>query len=436
MRAPPSRGFTLIELLVAAAVSAIVIAGVFVAVNSQQRAYYDGQRQRAAQTATRDALLVLERIVPVAGYGMDAPLALDLDRYAVPANRCPTQMGGCPRDATNNADELVVMRRDPAYWTPASWTADPAGHAWLIPQGVAGTPTLTANDVTINARVGDRFATGQIVQAVCKGGGIYAYFTVAANTPATAAVASAGRLAIPLEAAATADPFHQQGWATDTQYASMNTCFTNGTARLFLIERYRFHVRPVASATGPGFVPYLVLDPGKDANFDGAIDTGDEQVLAEGIENFQVAYVMNNPALAPRGLTAGTAIGLTRVAVAAAPQSASGLTTLLFPGTADGNPPLSQSVYAPSSFYPYSVGPPSDPMRLTDHQANVVAVRIAIAARSPDPESDASTGELPSSLYNMSTQPAWIDTSTKFARVRVEATLPLRNTFARGMNDF
>jgi type IV pilus assembly protein PilW len=431
MRAPSSRGFTLIELLVAVAVSAIVITGVFVAVNSQQRAYYDGQRQRAAQTAARDALLVLERIVPVAGYGVDAPLALDLDRYAVPADRCPTQMGTCPRDATDNADELVVMRRDPAYWTPAAWDAEPAGHAWRIPQGVAGT-TLTASDVTINARIGDRFAAGQIVQAVCKGGGVYAYFTVLANTPGTGTVGAIGTLTIRLEAAAATDPFHQQGWATNG--AAMNACFTNGTARLFLIERYRFHVRPVAS--GAGFVPYLVLDPGKDANFDGLIDTGDEQVLAEGIENFQVAYVMNNPALAPRGLTAGTAVGVTRAAVAAAPQSASGLTTLLFPGTADGNPPLSQSVYAPSSFYPYSVGPPSDPMRLTDHQANVVAVRIAIAARSADPEPDASTGELPSALYNMNTQPGWITPSTKFARVRVEATLPLRNTFVRGMNDF
>jgi type IV pilus assembly protein PilW len=426
---PPHRGFTLVELMVALVVSALVIAGVMAAVNAQQRAYYEGQRQRAAETGLRDALLALQRIVPVAGYGMDGPLALDLDRYSAPTARCPGTMGGCPRDATNNADELVVLSRDPLYWTPDASTAEPRGHAWRI-TGL----TADGSTVTVNARIGDRFPAGQIIQAVCKGGGIYAYFTVQSNTPAGAAVDADGPLDIPLATASSTDPYKQQDWATSAAYSSMNACFAGGQARLFLIQRSRIHVRPVPS--GAGYVPYLVLDPGTDANFDGQIDEADEVVLAEGIENFQVAYVMNNASLAIRGLTPGTAVTFTRATLAGALQSSGALTTLVFPGTADGTPPLSQTVYAPSSFYPYSVGPPSDAMRLTDHQANVVALRIGLAARAAETEPDASTGELPRLMFNMDRLPAWIDGSAKYARARLETVLPVRNTYVRGMNDF
>ena len=440
MRTRPSRGFTLIELLVTAAVSAIVVAAVYGAVSAQQRAYYDGNRQRASQTAARDALLALERIVSIAGYGMDAPLAIDLDRYA---GNCPAQMGACTRDATDNADELVVLARDPNYWTPASLTGEPAGHAWRIPTPAqnGGAPVLTDSSVTVNARPGDRFAAGQILQAVCQAGGVFAYFTVASTT---ASVTSAGTLSIPLRTIGStdySDPFRQQNWATQTLYSAMNSCFNSGQARVFLVERYRFHVRPVPSpVTGAvaaaQYTPYLVLDPGKDANFDGNIDAGDETVLAEGIETFQVAYVMNNPALALRGLSPGTAITFVPAAVSAATQSASRITTLLFPGTADSQPPLGDTVYSASSFYPYSVGPPPDSQRNTDHQANVVAIRIGIVARSPDPEPAGAGGDPPQLLYNMNAQPTWIDPAVRFARTRVETTIPLRNAYVRGMNDF
>lgn len=427
MRARPSRGFTLVELLVATVVSAIVIAGVYVAVNHQQRAHHNGERQRAAQGSARDALLSLERIVPIAGYGMDAPLALDLDRYAVPAALCPAPMAGdCFRDSTNGPDELVVMTRDPTYWTPALYATNPAGHSWRI-------TALTADDVTFVAHGGERFAAGQILQAVCRGGSVYAYFTVRDNAPA-AGPAAAGPLTVTLATADVADPYRQQGWATNVLYSAVNACFASGQARLFLINRYRFHVRPVQ--TGQSIVPYLLVDQGKDVNFDGTIDERDETVLAEGIEDFQVAYVMNNSALAPRGLAAGTAVPMTRGTVSAATQSPSGLTTPVFPGTADGQPPPAQCVYAPSSFYPYSVGPPSHALRNTDHQANVVAVRIGIVARAVDPEPDPNSGELPQSLYNRNALPSWVSATTKYARVRVEATLPLRNTYVRGMNDF
>ena len=423
MRTRTLRGFTLIELLIAAAVSSIVISGVFMAVSAQQRAYYDGHRQRAAQAASRDALLSLERIVSLAGYGMDGPLAFDFTS-AITSALCPTQMAGCPRDSIDNPDELIVLSRDPAYWTPAAFTTQPQGHAWLI-------TALDTNTVTVTARAGDQFLMGQILQAVCRGGGIYAYFTVSTTTPA---IAAGGPLTIQLATAADTDPFRQQGWATNAAYSTLNSCFVNGQARLFLVHRYRFHIRPVPA--GNGIVPYLMLDPGVDTDLSGSLDANDETVLAEGIESFQVAYVMNNTALALRGMTPGSVIGFVPAMTAAATQSANDITTLVFPGTATGAPPTNASVYDPSSFYSHSVGPPAATARLSDHQANIVAVRIGIVARSSDPEPDQSAGELPQLLFNMNGQPSWISATEKYARTRIEVTIPVRNTYVRGMNDF
>lgn len=419
MHTTQPRGFTLIELLVAATVSIVVVSGVFMAVNSQQRAYYDGHRQRASQASLRDALMELERTVSLTGYGMDATLAIDFGLY------CPT----CVRDAVDAADELVVLHRDSVYWTPNSFTAEPRGHAWLIPAPGATSTGLTASTVTLNARVGDRFSKGQILQAVCRGAAVYAYFTVGATT---ALVTVDGPLTVTLEPAVKSDPFRQQGWASDVSYSAINECFNSGQTRVFLIHRSRFHITPVQA--GGTTIPYLMLDRGIDANFDDAIDANDEVVVAEGIETFQVAYVMNSTSLPPRGTNAGTAIAFTAGALANEPSSgADTITTTVFPGTADGEPPTSESVYAPSSSY----GHPYDAtVRRSDHQGNILAIRIALVARSPDPDPSATAGEPAQQPFNMNGQPSWIDPNVRYARTAIQTTIPVRNMLVRGMNDF
>jgi type IV pilus assembly protein PilW len=412
MSTRPHRGVTLLELIIAMTISAVVMAGIVAVVNSQQRAYYDGHRQRAAQSTGRAALIQLEQAISMAGYGMDAPLAFDFDRYSGKASgKCPTNLDPCPRDSTGNSDEIVFHHRNPRYWVPESYGTEPAGKAWRI-TGL----DPTGNTVTINARLGDLFPKGQILQAVCRAGEDYAYFTVSEKKEATAA----GSLTINLVPSADTDPFLRQAAAT-------NACFTGGQARLFLVERKRFHIRPVGTA----LEPYLVLDTGVDVNGDGTIDEADEFILAEGIELLQLGYVMtNSAALTTRGTEPGTAITFTKGAAGA--TSGTGMTTLDYPGTPKTNVPE----YGWTSFYGYPVGPPPNSARLTDHQGNIRAVRVALVARSSTVDPNYVDGGQVPLLLNMDALPTWIRPTERFNRVTLETTVLVRNMVTRAMPDF
>jgi type IV pilus assembly protein PilW len=404
------RGLTLVELVVAMAVSALVTVAIVAAVNAQQRAYYDGHRQRAAQSSARAAMGLMEEQLSLAGYGLDAPLAFDFDRYAGP---CPSNMDPCRRDATNTSDEIVFYYRNPRYWVPDTSAADPRGNAWRI-------RATDGASITVVARAGDVFLQGQIVQAVCPAGATYAYGTVSDNTTA----AANGDLVVPLTPPQEDDPFQRPDAMTDG-------CFAAGPGRVFLVERRRFHVRPVV--TTAGVAPYLVMDMGVDANQDGTVDANDEVVIAQGVEILQFAYVMTSNALAPRGTAPGTQIGMARGTLTAA-TSGTALTLLTFPG---GVPATGQTIYRPTSFYGYAVGPPPHDRRLTDHQANVRAVRMEILARSesPAPASDVRLADLVP-VMNMDALPGWLDRNDHYARVRLVTTVPLRNMVSRAMPDF
>jgi len=406
-----ARGVTLIELMVAAAVGAIILAAVFQVVQGQQTAFYQGHLQRAAQASARAALSFVEQRVALAGYGMDASLAFDFDRY--PAVPCPAEAAGCPRDSVNGNDELVFYSRDPRFWVPDDYGLDPHGNAWRILNLAPA-----ANTVTIAGRAGDRFLPGRILQAVCKGGGRYAYFTVASLAERKVG-AGDGALTVALQPSVANDPFRRQEGATDG-------CFSGGQARLFLIDRFRFHVRPVPSASG--YQPYLVLDTGLRTGGDDG--EGDEIVVAEGVEVFQVGYVMTNAALPPRGTTPGTAVAFTPGDTGA--TAGDGITTLQFPGAVAAG----MTEYQPTSWYGRALGPPPHASRLTDHQANIRGVRIAIVARGPEPDPRAATTNVFSPILNMNALPAWIAPAVPYARSTVETTVAVRNMTARAMTDF
>jgi type IV pilus assembly protein PilW len=458
-----SQGFTLLELMIALGASAFVIAGVVGAVLAQQRAYFSGQRMRAAQSSARAALLYIEDRLKVAGFGMDPALAFDFGFYTT--GPCPTEASGCPRDATNDFDELVFYSRNPSYWVSRDGTGNPVGHAWSI-IGVSSTT------VSVTANPGDTFLAGQILAAVCPGGQYYAYMTVGANTSKPATDTTSGGLDVPLAAVDTSTPFKRQDLAQapgidPPQYFNSavtgfatppvaSACFQSGTARLFQIDRYRFHIRPVAVGGFPGgktkYDPYLMLDMGVDRNQDGVIDASDELVIAEGVELMQVAYLMANPALPTPvvGITPGTAItfatglpGSTAVgdeitttpAIPALPLSFSYAPTLT----------PSSNAYGGSSWYSYSLTPPlpANHPRQTDSQANIRAVRVALVVRSPEP--DSAGGATPIALdgtfqlYNLNTIPAWISSNAYpsawdgYQRVQVEASVLVPNMTTRGM---
>lgn len=422
-----ARGFTLIELMIAMAIAVVVIAGVVVAANAQTRAYAAGARQRSAQSEARSALLYMEQRLQSAGYGMEPAFAFDFT--TVPAI-CPPQLAPCPRDSQTNSDELVFYSRNPNYWIPAAGSfacggtpCQFAGNAWQI-------GSTTAASVTISARAGDQFPMGQVVVMVCGGGNTYAYATVAQGVPPLAAPNPG--LTLTLQAAIPNDPFNRPDLTVPL--ATNAACFQTGAARMFLVDRYRFHIRPVLIAGS--LVPYLVLDRGIDTNGDNTIDVNDELVIAEGIENLQVAYVFGNPALPTEtaGITGpivyGTGGGTGSTGVA------NEITLAQFPG---GAPATGQSVYDPSSFYSYPWGPPPAAQRLTDHQANIRAVRIALVGRSPGTDQEAAGDVfLP---FNMTAEAPWvlaqrIGGRDGYQRALYESTVQLPNMTAGGLTYF
>jgi len=418
MKTSRGSGFTLVEIMVALVVSAIALVAAVTAANAQQRAYYGGQKSRAAQNSARSALLFLERTLPAAGLGMDAPLALDLGWY-VPAT-CPAAMAPCTRDKTNDADELVFYTRNPNYWVPTSPAGEPAGRAWHI------VPPVTASRVTVKARPGDDFKKGQVLQVVCSGEPRFAYFTVLTTTRLPATAPGPANLDVDLEPVVTADPFRRQDVAAGL------TCLGT-TGRLFQIDRYRIHVRPVA--VGPLFDPFLVLDMGTDNDFDGDVDEDDEVLLAEGIESFQVSYVFADPALPVAGSASGTPITL-RTGVAA-DATAQALTRTDFPGTVA----VGQFEYAPSSFYEYPLLAPLPVQRVTNHQANVRTVRISLVARSPEPDPGASANLVwgagsPLLRLNQDAAPLWVTPDGGYQRTVVETSVNLQNMTVRAMSYF
>jgi type IV pilus assembly protein PilW len=406
----PHRGFSLIELLVSLTVVAVVFVGVVAMARVQQRSYTQGHQQRASQENARAALAFIEEKASIAGFGLDAPLALDLDRFH--GADCP--LPPCARDAVDNSDELVFQARNPRYWVGADYSTEPAGNAWRI-QDVVG------DTVRVRIRTGQRILAGQIVQAVCRAGSKYAYMTVRDNTPVVTDV-NGQDVTITMRSVVSTDPFRRQDAATDG-------CFRGGEARLYLIDRFRFHVRPVL-VFGSRYDPYLMLDTGVDVNADGTIDANDEIVIAEGIELLQVGYVLFDPALPLRGLTPGTAVTFT--SGASGGTTGTGITTLSFPGTVQPG----QSPYQPTSWYGYSVSPPGAAERRNDHQANIVALKVAVSARSAEPATEASAGSARTPFYNLNAVPSWLEPNVPYERLTVESTIPLRNMLVRGMNDF
>jgi type IV pilus assembly protein PilW len=365
----------------------VVIGALFGVVQGQQTAFYQGNLQRAAQGQARAAYAYVAEKLANAGYGMDPSLAFDFTSAVAP---CP--LAACPRDATNENDELVFFSRNDRYWCPSVYTDEPVGNAWRI-LSVAG------DTARVNARTGDVFPRGRILQAVCGGADQYAYFTVAQ----TVKVTSAGAFDIPLVGVVTSNPFLRQ----DQAYAA---CFQTGQARLFLIDRYRFHVRP--ETVDGNVVPYLVLDQGVDRNLDGAIDEDDELLVAEGVENLQVGYVLANAALptpipglaAPIKFVAAPAGDVRQVPAAAGSTAAPDQITIAgFPGAA---PAFGESPYLPSSFLGLAVGPPPAAQRLTDHQANVIGLRLALVTRSAATDRS-SVGDTFRPL-NMTADPSWV----------------------------
>ncbi len=431
-------GFTLIEVMISLVIVGFVLLGAVLAMRSQQRGFQAGQYTREAQDASRRAALAIEQRLRHAGLGVDPAFAFDFSYYGMSegfpdASLCPAQMGGCPRDAVANDDELVFYVRDPAFRTV---DPTPVGHAWALTD-------VTATTATLLSKPGDAFPAGQILVAMCRDPNKYTYFTVARNaTNDTLAGSPPSSTALQLVPWVASDPFRRQDVAAGDPAVSRaaEPCFSTGY--VFKVDRYRFHVRPVAM-DATRFEPYLVLDMGVDRNLDGVIDANDEILVARGVEVFQVSYQLPSGVVA--GETPAQAIQWSTTNPATTPitygdATSNTLWRTSFPLVA---PTMERSIYYPSSWFSRSS---SDPVRLLNNQGNIRAVRIGIVARSAgtDPERGTNLVVGPAfQLFNFTgslTAPAWLvagrpaSGDDRYVRTRSELTIPVPNLSARAMS--
>jgi type IV pilus assembly protein PilW len=266
-----SRGFTLVELLVGTVVGSIVLLAISMTFISQAQQYQAHASRRAVQASARQSMAFMERRVRLAGYGVHPDRAvLAYDSYDVESD---SAVAGHP-------DALVVHSRDP-----------------LFRRVVLDADTAQIN-LPAGSGISEPMQQGQILLLLCPLASDYAFVTVAADLPA-------GTTTIPLDqsdpATAPNSPTAAPG-GLFREHALLNRpCFDSST--VVRINRSAFYVAMFDNDGNPatqGSTPFLMMHQGLDLDASGTIDAEDSVPVAEGIEQFQVAYILN--ANTPTGL--------------------------------------------------------------------------------------------------------------------------------------
>ncbi len=314
-----ARGFTLIELMVTMLIASVAVAAVSTVFLTQVQMYQRHEGRRSSQASARTSLTFLEERVRRAGYGVDPALAfIPFDSYNAAGDAA----------GVNFPDAVAVHSRDPRFTARTLTAADD--------DSLDFTPALT-----------EALEPGQILLAVCSGGESHAYSVVSARALAGATTVSLRNAAVAESPRGAPGPrFHQQAQLNDG-------CYDDGTATLIKVERSSFYVAAFDddrdAATPP--VPYLMLHRGLDSNGDGSFNADDSVPLAQGVEQLQLAYILNSNDDAPP-----TIVGVTDA-----------------PGYGDA--------WAASATGPEMEDFYSDASRLVNHPANIRQVRITLVVR-------------------------------------------------------
>ena len=394
-RRPPGRGFTLVELVVALGIGAVVVMGAVALLIGQQRAFQTGAADRALQEAGRVAIESLTSNLRMAGFGIDPALAFDFGAeedvpmarapegtaVSTPGFQCGTAVS-C-RDKVDGPDEIVFLQRNPYF-------------AYPLAVGYSGGTTLT-----LTGPLRTPLRAGQILQVICFTGNMYwAYVQVASDVDPSAAA----QVPVTITGASGTDFPQQNALLAD---ACFNSAAPQGStaatvadaAKVYKVDRYRYfvqsyddqgNVQPWGTA---GARPYLMLDRG----------LGAVEVVAPDVEDLQLSYAFpaSAPALQAIGATASTAIAAGPEGIDVAPEA--------------GIPTYGDDANAPS--------------RLTQHPANIRAVRVGVVVRSAefDPTlSNAGDRVIPAAGNRPDvTGPAG------FRRLLIETTTAVRNLDAR-----
>lgn len=375
-----ARGFTLLELLVGAAVGAVVLVGISLTFISQAQQYQAHASRRAIQSNARQSLAFMERHLRVAGYGVDPDRAiLSYDSYNAVSDQ---QEQGYP-------DAVVVHWRDPLFTRnvvaadASKITVDVAlktpmrqGQILLVVCSPNRTPTSPI-DSAANALPPHAFVT--VSKYLDIGTTDLLLDSTAPSTAPNSPTRMPGRL------------FHEQALLGTTE-----PCFHSSLYKpqVVMIHRAAFYVA-MFDAT-----PYLMMHQGLDMptatslQGDTVIDANDAVPVAQGIEQLQLAYMLDtvdNPNL----LSDPTVVALLR------PNPRTPLVLgveSLMDATHYGEnwEQISPLQLPPGWFFnPFAPYPQRKfdnvglaVRRLLDHPANIRQVRMTLVARStvPDPQ--------------------------------------------------
>lgn len=254
-----SRGFTLVELLVGIAVSSIVLVAVAGAFIAGQRALQAQSQIRVAVEQTRGASGYVDRIVRMAGYGIDPQFAFDFSTTGLPG---PTKDNFSSATPSFVTDDLAFRFRDPGF----------------LRRGSLGSTGAT---LTLATPLTAALPDGQAVLVACPGG-VERFVGRSASGSTTADIVLT----------AYGAPF-------PTAIPSCLRGATGGRAAyVMLIREVRLRIIDIAGT------PYLVVYK----NFDAPTSANTAfEPLAADVESFQVAYVMNRPP--PTGCCSATTLG-------------------------------------------------------------------------------------------------------------------------------
>nr|AYM52349.1 prepilin-type N-terminal cleavage/methylation domain protein [Hyalangium minutum] len=280
-----SRGFTLLELLVGAAVGAVVLVGISMTFISQARQYQVHASRRGVQANARQALAFMGRHLRAAGYGINPDRAIiSWDSYDAATNQ---QAPGFP-------DAFAVHFRDELFRRRAQTVA----------------PNLISLRAAEPLKPGQELRRGQILLIICERDPTFQDPSVDENPPhvfvTVGDYVGEGETDIPLDnapvAAADDRPTRRPGRLFHEQSAVPglgHPCFGRVSPHVLMVHRAAFYVAMFTHPTTGERKPYLMMHKGLDMpsasnpEGDGVIDENDAVPVAEGIEQLQLAYVLD-----------------------------------------------------------------------------------------------------------------------------------------------
>lgn len=354
MRTQRQHGFTLAELMVGLAITSVTIAAVTAAVIGVQNSYQAETEVKILTEGGRTALMYLERVVPMTGYGVDPRMAIDVDNLSAGTIardnfNVTTATFTPPQPALDGgtviSDDLAIRYRDPAFLRSGR---------------------LVGTTLTVDTAFGVEIPQGKTMLVVCPGANRMA----AGRTNAAAAAADTS-----VELTLAGAP-----WINTT-----DPCLGAGAGPaspwVFMVHEQRLRI--VNMAGRPWLVSFRdlaanTLDLSQD-NFD---------PIAPDVENFQVAFAVNR---APPGLAC----------CQAAPDT--GLPgDWVFGNSFSGGTPepvFAQPANLLNSLPSYDTSY-VDPQRFTGHPANIRSVHIALTVRSTRRDPTGRRSSAPEDLFN------------------------------------